>query len=182
MQKKNQKRFTNPKIIIHVNSIERLLNNDETYLFWLNIFYRIMPHVDVLYEQLQKKRADANYIKRATRSFKNFIRNIRENIDQIVKQGKLLTEGLPAIEVYDLIMQTSTDRFEHVEHLDIALFFSPYLFDKCSLIVPDAALNTLARACADIVQLEKLETELSIIYTRPDFKNLKGATAFLYMF
>lgn len=33
-------------------------NNDDKCIFWLKLFHSLMPHVDILYNQLQKRTMD----------------------------------------------------------------------------------------------------------------------------
>lgn len=42
---------------------------DEDFQFFLHLFHQTMPHVDVMYQQLQKKNIDAVFIKQALQNF-----------------------------------------------------------------------------------------------------------------
>ncbi|KAJ8939445.1 hypothetical protein NQ318_023071 [Aromia moschata] len=88
-----QERFTNSKVINQASAIERLLN-DDTFLYWLNIFHHVMPHVDILYDQLQARKADSTQIKNAVEAFETCITKIRQNIDECVETGHLKNEDL----------------------------------------------------------------------------------------
>ena len=50
---------------------------DEDFQFFLQLFHQIMPHVDMLYQQLQKKNIDAVFIKHALQSFTSSVQAIR---------------------------------------------------------------------------------------------------------
>ena len=50
---------------------------DEDFVFFLCSFHNIMPHVDILYQKLQKKDIDAVFIKRALESFTSSVQTIR---------------------------------------------------------------------------------------------------------
>lgn len=50
---------------------------DEDFQFFLQLFHQIMPHVDMLYQQLQKKDIDAVFIKHALQSFTSSVQGIR---------------------------------------------------------------------------------------------------------
>ena len=50
---------------------------DEDFIFFLCFFHNIMPHVDMLYQKLQKKDIDAVFIKRALESFTSSVQTIR---------------------------------------------------------------------------------------------------------
>ena len=54
----------------------RVLQDDD-FQFFLQLFHQIMPHVDMLYQQLQKKDIDAVFIKRALQSFTSSVQEIR---------------------------------------------------------------------------------------------------------
>ena len=54
----------------------RMLQDDD-FKFFLHLFHQIMPHVDIMYQQLQKKDIDAVFIKRALQSFTSSVQAIR---------------------------------------------------------------------------------------------------------
>ncbi|XP_025417985.1 uncharacterized protein LOC112688814 isoform X2 [Sipha flava] len=47
---------------------------DNTFIYWLTIFHNIMPHVDILYSQLQKRETDSTTVKN---NIENFIRDFQ---------------------------------------------------------------------------------------------------------
>jgi hypothetical protein len=57
----------------------RLLE-DEFFLYWLNFFKDIMPHVAILYYQLQTRGIDSIKIQRAVDTFKQQILLVRNKI------------------------------------------------------------------------------------------------------
>lgn len=50
---------------------------DEDFVFFLSIFHNIMPHVDILYQQLQQRDIDAVLIQRALQRFTGSVQAIR---------------------------------------------------------------------------------------------------------
>lgn len=50
---------------------------DGTFSFFLQLFHKIMPQVDILFKQLQKRNIDTIFIKAAICNFADSIRNIR---------------------------------------------------------------------------------------------------------
>ncbi|GBM45757.1 hypothetical protein AVEN_242797-1 [Araneus ventricosus] len=54
--------------INQAGAIRRMLE-DSKFMFWLTVFHNIMPHVDVLYNQLQKTRIDAALIRKQVNVF-----------------------------------------------------------------------------------------------------------------
>ncbi|XP_023312056.1 zinc finger MYM-type protein 1-like [Anoplophora glabripennis] len=191
-----QEQFSSAKAINQASAIERLLH-DKVFLFWLNIFHNIMPHVDILYNQLQTRITDPVVIKSAIDTFENCINNVRKDIKSVIKRGEELfkfeSESAPkrmrvseeslrasALEVCDVMIQTAKTRFEYSGHLLAStLFFSDH-FDKYSKTFPDDVLKTTV-AAYPVFEVERLRTELTLIYMRPDFREINGAVAFLNM-
>ena len=52
----------NNETVYKATGIKRMLNDPE-FIFWLNFFKKIMPHVDMLYNQFQKRTIDAVWAK-----------------------------------------------------------------------------------------------------------------------
>lgn len=52
---------------------------DEAFCFFLALFHKIMPQVDMLYNQLQKRNIDAVYIAGITQTFMNHMQAIMLN-------------------------------------------------------------------------------------------------------
>ena len=50
---------------------------DEDFHFFLQLFHQIMPHVDVMYQQLQKRDIDMVFIKHALQNFTSSVQAIR---------------------------------------------------------------------------------------------------------
>lgn len=50
---------------------------DEAFCFFLALFHKIMPNVDMLFNQLQKRNIDPVYIKAAVQGFTNNMQAIR---------------------------------------------------------------------------------------------------------
>lgn len=46
--------FKQTAVINQASALNRLLH-DNTFIFWLNIFHFLMPHIDILYNQFQKR-------------------------------------------------------------------------------------------------------------------------------
>ncbi|XP_034024690.1 zinc finger MYM-type protein 1-like [Thalassophryne amazonica] len=56
---------------------------DDTFCFFLSLFHKIMPHVDVLYNHLQKKNIDSVYIAGITQAFISRMQTIREAVPSL---------------------------------------------------------------------------------------------------
>ncbi|KAK6297140.1 hypothetical protein J4Q44_G00317230, partial [Coregonus suidteri] len=61
--------------------------HDEDFIFFLRLFHKIMPHVDILYQKLQKKDIDAVFIKRALDSFTSSVQAIRDSSQQQLQEA-----------------------------------------------------------------------------------------------
>jgi hypothetical protein len=66
MSRKNVLGAAKVKNIPAVQAASGLLRmlNDKHFLFWRSFFHRIMPHVDVLYDQLQSRYANSTIVQR----------------------------------------------------------------------------------------------------------------------
>lgn len=53
------------------------------FIYWLNVFNDIMPHVVILYNQLQKINTDPIEINKAINNFQISIRKERDNLNYI---------------------------------------------------------------------------------------------------
>ncbi|GBN74977.1 hypothetical protein AVEN_203362-1 [Araneus ventricosus] len=58
---------------------------DSKFVFWLTVFRNIMPHVDVLYNQLQKTRTDAALIRKQVNVFQQSLEKERKRMDTVTK-------------------------------------------------------------------------------------------------
>ncbi|GBO18086.1 hypothetical protein AVEN_45741-1 [Araneus ventricosus] len=67
--------------INQAGAIRRMLE-DSKFVFWLTVFHNIMPHVDVLYNQLQKTRTDAALIRKQVNVFQQSLEKERREWTQ----------------------------------------------------------------------------------------------------
>jgi len=68
--------------INQATGLKRLLT-DATFIFWLAIFHKIMPHVDCLYNVVQAKNTDAVQIQKSINCFNKEILKIRDDMANI---------------------------------------------------------------------------------------------------
>lgn len=57
------------------------ISQNAVFLFWLTVFKRIIPHGDILYNQLQKTCTDSVQIQENFKTFEDFIQKERDSID-----------------------------------------------------------------------------------------------------
>ncbi|GBM99598.1 hypothetical protein AVEN_99696-1 [Araneus ventricosus] len=71
--------------INQAGAIRRMLE-DSKFVFWLTAFDNIMPHIDVLYNQLQKTRTDAALIRKQANVFHQSLEKERKRMDTVTKE------------------------------------------------------------------------------------------------
>lgn len=135
----------NQQIVINqAGALRRMLNYDK-FIFLLNVFHCLMPHVDILYNQLQKRTIDPIEISIAITKFEENIKKERNNLDiflnedtQTPKRRKTNETNdsrmATAKEVCDIIVVNIKDRFEYKDHLyaSLLLISSKFsLYKKC---------------------------------------------------
>lgn len=191
-----EEQFSNNTVCSAAASIRRTLN-DPIFTFWLTFFHHIMPHVDILFNQLQQRKIEPTLVKEAIDSFERSISQVRNNIDNIISEASDIISDEPptpekrkrpnnsrfdhrisALEVCDVVLNCAKDRFYFKEHLVVAsLFFSEYFGEYCSKF-PE---NKLTSTCSYYPTLDKerLRTELSVIYSRNDCRTINGALPLL---
>ncbi|CAH1954691.1 unnamed protein product [Acanthoscelides obtectus] len=101
-----------------------------------------MPHVDILFNQLQKRKTQPAQVKTAIDNFEKCIVDVRNKIDDIINEAKsICTEPqdnkrirrnnsshdhrVAALAVCNNIVNTANDRFQFKDHLVAASLFSP---------------------------------------------------------
>jgi hypothetical protein len=129
--------------------ISRMLQ-DPIFLFWLTGFSRIMPHCDILYNQLQKTCMDAVEIQQCIKTFEDSIQKERNNIDSVqneipeaatqvkrrrTNEDPYLSKILGAKEICDTIINHCKDRFSFMNHLSAANLFLTKQFSKFQSII-----------------------------------------------
>jgi hypothetical protein len=166
---------------------------DSTFLFWLRFFSKIMPYVDILFNQLQVIPADALKIQVAIDTFEKAITNIRNDLpsgsdnsqktlkieideERPEKRRRLNNEDLnvSAKEVCDTIVFQIRDRFACKEHLYGAKLFQRECFKGYKKKLP---LKDIEQFCQVFTMIDKnaLKVELGVFYSRPELtKEMTG--------
>ncbi|KAK6325060.1 hypothetical protein J4Q44_G00044020 [Coregonus suidteri] len=101
--------------------------HDEDFIFFLRLFHKIMPHVDILYQKLQKKDIDAVFIKSALDSFTSSVQAIRDSSQQQLQEATGAKRPRTALreeekqrlseEVCNTILDHTKERFSFSGHL-----------------------------------------------------------------
>ncbi|XP_063741896.1 zinc finger MYM-type protein 1-like [Eleginops maclovinus] len=157
-----------PITVREAGGFVRLLE-DDSFSFFLKLFHLIMPNVDILYNQLQKRTIDSVFVQGIMQQFTNNIQKIRDylptlcgehsgSVSQLAKKRRTLGPD-------DLQrLATEADRFQQ--------YRSQF---------PEAALNTTMEAYP-LLNKNKLKTELALIYSNDKFKSCSGAVALYQLF
>ncbi|XP_033977395.1 uncharacterized protein LOC117475359 [Trematomus bernacchii] len=166
---------------------------DEVFCFFLTLFHKIMPHVDMLFSQLQKRNIDSVYITGLIKRFTSSIQTIRDSIPSGESSGsqQLPTkkrrglgheeQQLLAREVCDTILSHAKERFSFTKHLISSTLLQGDLFQQHSRTFPEAALETTVEAYP-LLDKAKLKTELSLVYDNDQFRACSGAVTLLQFF
>lgn len=185
--------------IQQATAYKRLLE-DQDFLYWLSVFHKIMPHVDILFKQLQKKITDPVKVKSDIQAFHKQIEKIRSDIaDDNVPELQSNLDASPctastkrrrcdcdntggrkreALEVCDIIVSSLTDRFTFTGHLVASNLFVAEKFTEYRRSFPEAFLKTTAE-CYPFLNVSSLKTELQVLYERDELTELSGAAPFL---
>lgn len=164
---------------------------DDLFLYWLNFFHKIMPHVDILFNQLQMRDIDVISVKKYIMSFNTNIQKVRSTVleseepcTSSAKRRKANTEDpkrLIALEICDIIMSEIHHRFGFTDHLMISQLFQTEKFEAYTTNFPQNILN-MVKANYATINISKLKSELEVIYCREDFRDSAGAIAILQLF
>lgn len=155
---------------------------NDTFLFWLSFFYKIMPDLEILQHQLQKIHTDAIKIQEAI-NFQHTIQEVRDNlppIDESADENDMQNTRrrrrcgrenlhLSAREICDTIVFQIQDRFEFKNHLSGAALFVTEKYDDFKKKLPESDIEKFC-AAFPMVDKKSLITELSVFYGRPEFR------------
>ncbi|CAH1970099.1 unnamed protein product [Acanthoscelides obtectus] len=133
-----------------------------------------MPHVDILFNQLPKRKTQPAQVKTAIENFEECIVDVRNRIDDIINGAKSICTELKkrrrnnsshdhrvaALEVCDNIVNYANDRFQFKDLLVAASLFFPEHFGEYCSMFPDDKLET---TCLAYPELEKSRLKLSVI-------------------
>lgn len=161
------------------------------FLFWLKMFHLIMPHVDLLYNQLQNRQIDSVSANAAISAFEENIHIIRQRVDMIEENPHPSSEPekkrkretpemrkIAAKEVCDTVIVQAKERFKFTGHLTASMLFLTENFNKYNKEFPEPFLKKTHEAYP-FIDIPRLRTELQIIYMRKDFSKTSSASVLL---
>ena len=155
--------------------IKRILSDPE-FQFWLDFFSKVMPHVDVMFSQLQSRNINAVKANTSLTAFASSVQKLRDECDASTipsepKRRKFNTDkakGVAAKEVCDVILLQCKTRFSFTNHLEASRLLLVSNFSSYTENFPSDALEHAIAAYPMLVK-DKLRTELSVLYSRADF-------------
>lgn len=159
--------------------------NDGNFMFWLKFFHKILPHSDILYNQLQQRQLDSIKVKNSISVFSSSIQKIRDQLDLELNDDiseeiapakrQRYTDGnnQMAKEVCDVIITNVSSRFFSSDFLEASLLFETHSFQQYSKTFPENIFNKAVKTYP--LNAIALKHELMTIYNRDDFRNANGA-------
>ena len=165
--------------------IKRLLADLE-FLFWLEFFSKIMPHIDILYNQLQARDIDATKTAKCIQSFKSSVQaardaccniNVADNADRPRYSGE---RSVAAKEVCDVILLQCQERFSFTGHLLASQLFDVARFEHYTHNFPMAQLESTVMHYP-MLDKQKLLGELAVLHSWQDLVTFKSLSEFLQL-
>jgi len=150
--------------ISEATGILHILSND-TFMFWLKLFHKIMPHVEKIYEQMQSQEIDIFSIHEKIANFKAAIQEIRNSEHCKNPSVTLMTQ---AKELCDCISDDIEHRYSFSKQLVAAKkLFNKKNFATFNIRLPVEEIKIVTKEYP-MIDKERLETELGVFFSRPD--------------
>ncbi|KAM9425523.1 zinc finger MYM-type protein 1-like [Pholidichthys leucotaenia] len=171
----------------------RLVLEDDDFNFFLEFFYYIIPLMDLFEAKLQNKKLDLVKIKNSIQQFHLDIQKIRNCLHSkgeksrgslAVKRHRTLSpQDCEEIggEVCDAVLKHTSERFSFTDHLLCATLVRVDRFEEFNKAFPKDALSSILKAYP-MLSGGKLETELSLIYSKEEFRACRGAVDLFQLF
>ena len=160
-----------------------------SFEYWLNLFAKIMPHVEILFNQMQSRQINSVFAQSCVDAFKSQIQSVRNNIggeqplidhesnsnNTTVDPNAESSLHVQAKEVCDVIMMQCKERFKFTGHLVAARLLQQSNYSKFSEDFPDQLLDETVQFYPHLIK-EKLKTELTVFYARNDINSYAKLT------
>lgn len=178
----------------------KLRLKDKDFVFWLTVFHKVMPHVEIVFKQLQKKNTDPVRVKQDLKIFENEIQKIRDQMDTIIEDidledledeppphkrsrtqstsDSLINKKREALEICDCIIQQINTRFSFSGHLVATNLFAVDNFPEYRDRFPDKFLCEVVDVYP-FLEKSRLKTELQVLYEREELRSVSGAVSLL---
>ncbi|GBO18562.1 hypothetical protein AVEN_71783-1 [Araneus ventricosus] len=166
--------------INQAGAIRRMLE-DSKFVFWLTVFHNIMPHVDVLYNQLQKTRTVAALIRKQVNVFQQSLERERKRMDTVTKEISAsyetsrkrkrknihINRTVAAREICDVISNQVKERFCFISHYSAVSLLEAPKFQEYEKKFPTQILDQTTDVYS-MLQKDRMKTELGVIYRRSE--------------
>lgn len=154
---------------------------DSDFVFWLKLFHKLFPHVEVLFHTFQARNKESVEFHKIIQGFEQNVALIRDCIDQIVPESEITNENTSkkreiariAKEVCAAVTFLVKEKLSYRGHLLATLLVDSDNFLNYSYTFPILTFKAVIE-CYPVLNQEKLKTELQVFYSRRD-KNIKGA-------
>ncbi|GBM86086.1 hypothetical protein AVEN_269261-1 [Araneus ventricosus] len=165
---------------------------DSKFVFWLTVFHNIIPHVDVLYNQLQRTRTDAALIRKQVNLFQQSLEKERKRMDTVTREISAsyetsrkrkrenihINRTVAAREICDFITNQVKERFCFISHYSAVSLLEAPKFQEYEKKFPTQILDQTTDVFS-MSQKDSLKTDLGVIYRRSDFRNMTSAISLL---
>ena len=154
---------------------------DKEFLFYLELFYAILPRVDTLFSQLQRINIDVVQTQRIVANLVSSISKVCDSVASICAQFCPDTPwhgGAPILqkigsEVCDTVVANAKDRFTFTAHLAAAVLFDSEHFPEYADRFPHSSSRKGSWCLSNVEQTTS---------ANPDFRSCSSAMAlFLYI-
>uniref|UniRef100_H3BCV1 DUF4371 domain-containing protein n=1 Tax=Latimeria chalumnae TaxID=7897 RepID=H3BCV1_LATCH len=144
------------------------------FIRMLYFFFPMMPHIDVLYSQLRKRDIDTVYLERVITEFVSNINKVRESIEDLGSKLPDKSEFPTWRRCCRTEIKTlNQECFAFTKHLVRAKLLQSDLFERHNQCFPLQTLTDIVHAYP-MLNKERLHTELSVIYGKPEFRGAVG--------
>ncbi len=152
--------------------------NDESFLFWLTLFNAIMPHVEILYQQMQARNLSAVRVKECIGHFKDCINEIRNSSLCQSTSSSLTAQSK---EVCDFICMDVMERFQFTGHIEAAKLLDKSKFASYKQNLPLDVIKEVVSNYPSFSE-EQLANELTIFYRRSEMHHFANLVELLKFF
>ena len=152
--------------------------NSKNFIFWLNFFYQVMPHVKIIFYQMQSPAIDSFKVQEYIKNFNEAISKLRNSNFFDYCDNPPNTLIIEAKEVCDTIRIDIAERYAFTKHLIAAKLFNKDNFGdyKSEIVIADVKAATEAYP---MIEKEQLFNELQVFYSRADLHNYDKLTELL---
>lgn len=192
----DNKPLWDPETINSSRGYLQLLESDFNFNFLLNVFSKIFPHTDVLFDILQSKSNDIGFCVQNINALENRLSEKRDRFQQIWDETvNLITEPQRKrmrvdnvgdretsyrrlyLEIFDNITQQLRARFQNFSELKFLELcnFSNYSNSR----FPEDAFGSLKLSYANLFDTEALHSQLNVLYDSPEVNNQKTPLSML---